>query len=452
MVSRKRIASLFGAGGESLELKVAHMPLSSHQQALEPEFVTQEHLPSGVFRCANNRPDAAKISLLTGCQDRPYAFGLAMALVKIGVDVDFVGSDDEDCPELHHTPRLKFVNLKRSSRANGSRVIRAMRFLNYYLRLMRYVRMTDTQILHILWNNRFEYFDRTLLLLYFKACRKRILMTAHNINSSRRDGSDSLLNRLTLRAQYRIVDHIFVHTPKMKQELCGDFGVPDHSVTVIRHPVNNAFPNTDLSPREARRRLGIDLGEKVMLFFGRIRPYKGLEYLLSAFEQVADYDSSYRLIIAGECQKGYESYSSIIQRAIDTHRNRHCILPAIGFVPDQDAEIYLKAADVLVLPYKDIFQSGVLFLAYSFGLPVIASDVGSFRDEIIEGQTGFLCKPCDANDLARAIDTYFASNLFGQLSERRSQLQHYAFAQHSWSTVAELTEKSYMELLGRQDS
>ena len=60
----------------------------------------------------------------------------------------------------------------------------------------------------------------------------------------------------------------------------------------------------------------------------------------------------------------------------------------IQFIPDEEMELYFKAADVLVLPYKEIFQSGVLFLAYSFGLPVIATDVGSFREDIVEGQDG----------------------------------------------------------------
>ncbi len=69
----------------------------------------------------------------------------------------------------------------------------------------------------------------------------------------------------------------------------------------------------------------------------------------------------------------------------------------------------------MVLPYKEIFQSGVLFLAYPFGLPVVATDVGSFREEIVEGSTGFLCKPGDPAELAKAVETYFASDLYKNL-------------------------------------
>ena len=83
----------------------------------------------------------------------------------------------------------------------------------------------------------------------------------------------------------------------------------------------------------------------------------------------------------------------------------------IQFIPDEEMEIYLKAADVLVLPYKEIFQSGVLFLAYSFGLPVVATDVGSFREEIVEGRQAFYASPAIRRNLPRPSRTYFASDL-----------------------------------------
>ncbi len=87
------------------------------------------------------------------------------------------------------------------------------------------------------------------------------------------------------------------------------------------------------------------------------------------------------------------------------------------YVPDEETELYFKAADVFVLPYRHIYQSGVLFLGYSFGLPVIAADVGALKDEIVEGKTGFVFKPEDPIDLAATIERYFASDLFANLSE-----------------------------------
>ncbi len=390
------------------------------------------------------------VGLLTGCQDRPYAFGLAMALVSRGVLLDLIGSDEEDSPELHRTPKLSFLNLRGRHRQEASYKEKLSGLLLYYTRLMYYAARTEPKIFHILWNNKFEYFDRTLMMLYYKALRKKIALTAHNVNQRRRDLNDSLLNRLTLRIQYGLADHIFVHTQKMKSELHQDFGVPDQAITVLRHPINNAFPDTSLSPSEAKNRLAIRDDERAILFFGRIRPYKGLEDLLEAFGRLVDGGENYRLIIAGEPKKGNENYLKEIEQKVDRGFKQGKITLKIQFIPDEEIELYLKAADVLVLPYKEIFQSGVLFLAYSFGLPVIATDVGSFREEIIEGRTGFVCQPGDPVNMAGTIEKYFASDLYRDLKRRRQEIRDYACSQYSWDAVSELTCKAYTELLGSQ--
>jgi glycosyltransferase involved in cell wall biosynthesis len=395
---------------------------------------------------------AIEIGLLTGCQDRPYAFGLAMALVSKGVGVDVIGSDDIDSPELHVTPNLRFLNIRGNQHKSTNFAEKLWKLAVYYARLMRYAARSRPRILHILWNNKIELFDRTMLMAYYKLSGKKVAFTAHNVNQARRDAKDSLLNRITLRIQYRLCDHIFVHTKKMKDELCQDFGVAEKAVTVIRHPVNDAFPDTDLTPSQAKRQLGLQENEKAVLFFGRIRPYKGIEHLLAAFHFLAANQSDYRLIIAGEPKKGSEEYRHQIEQTVKTEFTPGQIIMKIQFIPDEEMEVFLKASDVLVLPYKEIFQSGVLFLAYSFGLPVVATDVGSFREEIVEGRTGFLCQPADPAELAKAIETYFASDLYKNLEVRRQELKDYADANHSWNAVADLTRNAYAEISGRVSS
>ena len=119
----------------------------------------------------------------------------------------------------------------------------------------------------------------------------------------------------------------------------------------------------------------------------------------------------------------------------------------IEFVPDAETEIYFKAADVLVLPYTHIFQSGVLFLGYNFGLPVLAANVGSLKDEIVESQTGCVFPPADAPALACAIEAYFASDLFKNLDARRGAIQTYANERYSWAKVAAITTRVYAEVV-----
>jgi glycosyltransferase involved in cell wall biosynthesis len=282
-------------------------------------------------------------------------------------------------------------------------------------------------------------------MVYYKLLGKKIVLTLHNINAGKRDNNDTALNRLTLRIQYRLADHIFVHTKKMKDELIHEFLVPAARIAVIPFGINNAVPNTSLAPREAKRRLGIQDGEKTILFFGNITPYKGLEYLTAAFGQILE-RGDYRLIIAGR-PKDCDAYWGSIQEAIRGQVENGRALLRADFIPDEETEIYFKAADVLVLPYRHIYQSGVIFLAYRFGLPVLAADVGSLKEEIIEGKTGFVFRPEDPADLARTIETYFSSDLYAHLDRRREEVRDIAAARHSWGEVGRATTEIYAALL-----
>lgn len=386
------------------------------------------------------------VALLTGGFDRPYAFGLAMAMASKAVPLDVIGSDEVDSPEMHSTPGLNFLNLQGNLRENARPVRRVWKVLTFYVRLIRYASIAKPKIFHILWNNKIQLFDRTLLMLYYKLLGKKIVFTAHNVNAGKRDARDSLLNRLTLRIQYQLADHIFVHTEAMKSELLEEYGIRKGRVTVIPFGINNAVPNTELTPAEAKRQLGIGNEEKTVLFFGAIRPYKGLEHLVAAFQRVASEHQGYRLIIAGEPKKEAMQYLNDILETIEKHPSRGQVTRKIEFISDAETELYFKAADVLALPYTQIFQSGVLFLAYSFGLPVIAADVGSFRDDIIPGKTGYLFRPCDAVDLATTIKTYFESDLFKTLDGRRQDIRDFAHARNSWDVVGERTCNVYAEL------
>jgi glycosyltransferase involved in cell wall biosynthesis len=386
------------------------------------------------------------VTLLTGGGDRPYAFGLATELISKRAALDLIASDELDCPDLNGAPGVKFLNLRGDQRPDASFVKKMTRVLMYYAKLIRYAAAAEPKIFHILWNNKFLFFDRTLLTLYYKLLGKKVVLTLHNVNAGRRDSSDSSLNRISLRAQYRLADHTFVHTERMKSELLEEFGVQGSRVTVIPFGINNSVPNTNLTPIEAKRRLGISDAEKTILFFGNIAPYKGLEYLVEAFQRLVDGHDDYRLIVAGR-PKNCEAYWTALREAIRANALEGRVLLREDYIPDDETEVYFKAADVLALPYRHIYQSGVLFLGYSFGLPVLAADVGSLKDDIVEGKNGFVFKPQDPIDLARTIEQYFASDLYADLDARRQEIKDNAKEQHSWDVVGRMTMSVYAGLL-----
>lgn len=387
----------------------------------------------------------SRVALLTGGADKPYALGLAKALTDKGIRLDFIGSSYVDSPELHGHPLINYLNLRGDQNPDASAARKLLRLALYYLRLGLFAITTQSTIFHILWNNKIEWFDRTLLTLYYKLFAKRLTLTAHNVNIKKRDGNDSWLNRFTLSLQYKLVDHIFVHTDQNRKELSSDFKIPPSKITVIPFGINNSVPNTSLSCSEARARLGLRSGDKVLLFFGNIARYKGLEFLIQAMSSLVKKEDHYRLVIAGR-PKGEEAYWSDIQSSIKSNGLEDVVIRKIEYVPDEETEIYFKAADLFVLPYTHIFQSGVLFLGYNFGLPVVASNVGSLAEDIAPGKTGWTCPAKDGDALAAAIEVFFESDLYRALPKRRLEIRAFAEEKHSWKTVATLTEQVYKGL------
>lgn len=406
------------------------------------------HLRSNSNREASIRetPLRMHVALLTGGNDRPYALGMAQALAAEGVRVDYICSDDLEDPALGAWNELRVLNLRGDQSEDAPIWKKAARISAYYARLVRYAVIAEPAVFHILWNNRFELVDRTLLMAFYRLFGRRVVLTAHNVNAARRDGRDSWLNRLTLRVQYRLCSHILVHTRLMKEELANEFGISPGRVTVIPFGINNTIPVTGLTRSEARRQLGLDATVVTLLFFGQIAPYKGLEYLVDAFARVARARRDVRLLIAGKVKRGHSAYWSAIRAAIASNGLQDRVVVHEGFIPDEQVERYFKAADVVMLPYVAIFQSGVPFLAYNFGVPVIATDVGSLREDVVDGVTGYVCEPRDTRALEAAIQTYLDSDLHRRSGEAQKAIKYWAHARNSWKTVGELSVGVYESL------
>lgn len=128
------------------------------------------------------------------------------------------------------------------------------------------------------------------------------------------------------------------------------------------------------------------------LFFGNIMPYKGLANLISCINQLAQKYSNFRLVIAGRASNWAQEYAPLITANVNIAAN-------IGFIHNEDIPVYFSHADYLILPYKDVTQSGPLTIAYQYHVPVIATDLEGFREFIYPDETGFLCNPEEEDSL-----------------------------------------------------
>jgi len=170
------------------------------------------------------------------------------------------------------------------------------------------------------------------------------------------------------------------------------------------HPVYDQFRLTPgLTRAEAKRTLGIT--GPALLFFGHIRPSKGLEYVIEALPHVLA-QMNCTLLIAGDFNAGEKTYRERIERYGLSEKVR--IINR--YIPNEEIEIYFLAADVIVLPYVTASHSGVLEIARSFNLPAVATQVGGVPEQICHGKTGLLVPPRDSDALAEAIVTFFQEN------------------------------------------
>jgi glycosyltransferase involved in cell wall biosynthesis len=160
----------------------------------------------------------------------------------------------------------------------------------------------------------------------------------------------------------------------------------------------------------------------------------------------------YRLVIAGKVKRGHEAYWANIQRAITQSGFSDRVLLRIGHVPDRDIEMFFSAADLLAMPYVRIYQSGLPFLAYSFGLPVVCTDAGSLSEDVLEGVTGCVCRAADAPAFVSAMERFFASSLANCDADTRKNIREFAMQRYSWERVAEITCEAYDAVCGFQES
>lgn len=203
--------------------------------------------------------------------------------------------------------------------------------------------------------------------------------------------------------------------------------VPDKPAAFVPHPLYDHFGNI-MPVADARRHLGINPDDRVLLFFGFIRKYKGLDMLLRAMKILLHNPANQdmKLLIAGEFYEDRSHYASLLE---DPQLAPHLLLHT-DFIPDSQVKYYLCAADVTVQPYRNATQSGVTPLSYHFEVPMIVTNVGGLPAMVPDGKSGLIAQP-DAADIAQKIEAYYALGKDAFLPGLREEKLKY-----TWSALA----------------
>ncbi len=229
----------------------------------------------------------------------------------------------------------------------------------------------------------------------------RVLFICHNVLPHEQRPWDVWLTRRTL----SLGDGFVVHSQDEKAQLLAL--LPGRRVEAMPLPVFDLLADQAVARDEARRRLGLPDESPVLLFFGFVREYKGLRYLLEAMPAIRAELTDVRLLVVGEFWQDKQSYLKQVERL----GIGQSVTIVDQYVSNEEMPVYFAAADVAVLPYTHVTQSAVVQLAFGFGLPVITTRVGGLAEVVADGETGLLIPPADPEALAHAIVRYFRDGL-----------------------------------------
>ena len=281
-------------------------------------------------------------------------------------------------------------------------------------------------------------FSRRLSLLWFRFCigtirllRYRLIWTVHNVVPHEHETSDDVAaaRRIALTADAKIV-----HASQTLDQMAG-LGLDTTGVSVIPHGnYLGAYPAFE-RPSQSRARLSIEAEEFMVLFFGNIRPYKGVNSLLEAF-LAADLERG-RLVVAGECLDRRSFLA--IPGADDPRVSLH-----LDVVPDDRVATYYQAADVVCLPFASVTSSGSVILALSFGKPIIAPRLGALTG--LPETVGWFYEPTHQGGLQRSLEAAAQSRVE---RERRGRAALAFAGTLSWERIAADTIEVYQAALGR---
>lgn len=264
----------------------------------------------------------------------------------------------------------------------------------------------------------------------------KIVWTVHNVVNHEKKFSS--LELFFTKFAIRFFNIIITHSHFAKNKVKEVYNITDNpEIKIIPHGnyINN-YKNT-IGRIEARNKLKIDEKEVVLMYFGLIRPYKGVFELIEAFKELNVLQK--KLLIVGKpCSN--EVAKNILKRC---NKNEN-IKTIFEFIPDNVIQIYMNAADVVVLPYRDILTSGAAILAMSFSNPVIAPAIGCIPEALDIGGS-FLYDPSEKDGLVKAMRQVFDVDL-GKMGRHNFKLAK----RLGWDEIAKKTYEVYCECLKRK--
>ncbi len=370
-----------------------------------------------------------------------YSYALCNALAEAGHRVDFYTTEYSaelslKSPNTFHTHDFYFRSFRGVQRHGHRRLRQLVRIVSYpfdHLRFLDRMKQVRPSVVHIQWS-RVPWLDLQLI----KRLRREgipVVHTVHDIGPLFFAGP-----RRSLEDVYRHVDAVVVHATALVGELLGRYRIDPGRVHVIPHgPLQSENIPSGANQQLARAALGIPADADVVLFFGEIKHYKGLDLLLEACCGIAEDAPGLHLLIAGKpVGSGTRPDLTTLKRCGVRHQ------ADLQFVSTQDVWKYFLAADIVALPYREITQSGVLFTALAHGRYVLCAEVGGLPEIISATGGGQVFPPGRTDVLGELILQCF--NNKGDILQKGQVAGNRVRELYNWRRIADMTVGLYGSL------
>jgi len=266
--------------------------------------------------------------------------------------------------------------------------------------------------------------------------KAKTMFICDNVIPHEKRPGDKLLTQFA----FRFIDSYVVQSRAVERDL--KLWKKNPHVTFLPHPVYEIF-GEELDKAEARKRIStldpfisISPDDPVLLFFGYVRGYKGLDVIINAMPEILQSIPA-KLLVIGEFYNNEQRYRDQVMQLGLTES----VFVHSDYVPNEDVAVYFSSVDVMTLPYKSATQSGIIQIAYNFNRPVIATDVGGLGEVVIDGKTGTIVPPNNPSALAKAVVHFFKEKHFE--AYRRNVIEEKK--KFSWEYMTEGIEKLYHE-------
>jgi glycosyltransferase involved in cell wall biosynthesis len=357
--------------------------------------------------------------------------------MKDYVDYDLVGF------KKLYPPLLYKGKLPKENKSNIQFYKESNNFITWYNPfswIKAYNRLKDSDIIHLHWvSPLLTPLQYTILILNKIFSKKKTVLTCHNIEPH----ESTFLDKIFTKAVFSNIDYFIVHSEQSISRLVKDYNISSDRVHFINHGTFDYFKNLrKKSKKELRKEFGFKEDDKIILFFGYIRKYKGLTYLLKAMPEIIKKEPKAKLVIAGELWEKWSIYKYIIEK--ENLSKLIKIFP--NYILDKDVYKFFDLSDILVLPYHNTEQtiSGPFLVGLAFNKPTIISNVGGISEIVKNMDNALLIESGNTDLLAKNVVKLLNDAKLQKKLEQGAKEKDKSF---SWDLVSKRTFSLYKNIL-----